>query len=44
MRPVPFWLDDVLRLAIATAAPLLPLSFTVFSVEELLMRLVQILF
>ena len=30
--------------AIATAAPLLPLSFTVFSIEELLMRLVQVLF
>jgi hypothetical protein len=38
MRPVPFGLDDVTRLAAATAAPLVPLLLTIFSPEELLMR------
>lgn len=31
MRPVPFGLDDISRLAAATAAPLLPLLLTIFS-------------
>jgi hypothetical protein len=44
MRPVPFGLDDITRLAAATAAPLLPLLFTIFSPEELLMRVVKVLF
>lgn len=43
MRFVPFTLQDVLRLAATTAAPLVPLGLTVLSVEELLSRLVQIL-
>jgi hypothetical protein len=44
MRAVPFDLRDVIRLAAATAAPLLPLGLTVFSLEELVMRIVKILF
>jgi hypothetical protein len=44
MRLVPFGLVDVTRLAAATAAPLIPLTLTIFSVEELITRLVKILF
>src|SRR5205823_2034342 len=44
MRPVPFNVKDMGRLAAATAAPLLPLGLTVFSLEELVMRIVKILF
>ena len=44
MRPVPFGLDDISRLALATAAPLAPLLLTVFPPEELIMRLVKIVF
>jgi hypothetical protein len=44
MRPVPFGLDDMTRLAIATAAPLLPLLLTIFSPEELMMRVIKVLF
>jgi hypothetical protein len=44
MRPVPFGLEDIARLAAATAAPLLPLLFTIFSPEELIMRIIKVLF
>jgi len=44
MRAVPFGLDDISRLAIATAVPLTPLLLTVFPPEELIMRLVKIVF
>jgi hypothetical protein len=44
MRPVPFGLDDVTRLAAATAAPLVPLLLTIFSPEELLVRIIKVLF
>jgi hypothetical protein len=44
MRAVPFGLDDMARLAAATAAPLVPLLLTVFSPEELILRLVKIVF
>ena len=44
MRPIPFGLDDITRLAAATAAPLLPLLLTIFSPEELVMRVVRLLF
>jgi hypothetical protein len=43
MRTIPFGLQDVSRLAIATAAPFAPLLLTVFTPEELLQRLVKIL-
>jgi hypothetical protein len=44
MRFVPFSLQDVTRLAVATAAPLLPLLLTIMPLEELLSRLVKIIF
>ena len=44
MRLVPFGLKDAARLAAATAAPLIPLGLTIFSLEELVTRLVKILF
>src|SRR5215831_14819035 len=43
-RAVPFGLEDISRLAAATAAPLLPLLLTIFSPEELFMRVVKIVF
>jgi len=44
MRVVPFGLQDVSRLAIATAFPLSPLLLTIFSFEELIMRIIKVLF
>ena len=44
MRAVPFKLDDIIRLAAATAAPLVPLLLTIFPLEELIERLVKIVF
>jgi hypothetical protein len=43
MKVVPFSVKDITRLAAVTAAPLLPLALTVFSAEELAMKLVKIL-
>jgi hypothetical protein len=43
MRVVPFGLKDVIQLAAATAAPLLPLALTVVSLEDLLNWLIKIL-
>jgi hypothetical protein len=44
MRPIPFGLDDITRLAAATAAPVLPLLLTIFSPEELVMHVIRLLF
>jgi hypothetical protein len=44
MRIVPFGPEDITRLAAATAAPLLPLTLTIFSLEELLTRLLKVVF
>jgi len=44
MRIVPFGVQDITRLAVTTALPLLPLGLTVFSLEELVMRLLKIVF
>ncbi|HXY49083.1 MAG TPA: hypothetical protein VEI01_06500 [Terriglobales bacterium] len=44
MRPVPFGLEDISRLAAATAAPLLPLALTIFSPEELIIRIIKVVF
>ena len=44
MRVVPFGLQDITRLAAATALPLLPLGLTMFSLEELVLRLLKIVF
>jgi hypothetical protein len=44
MRVVPFALQDVARLAIATVVPLAPLLLTVFSFEELITRVIKVVF
>ncbi len=44
MRPIPFGLNDISRLAAAAVAPLVPLLLTIFSLEELIMRLVKVVF
>jgi hypothetical protein len=44
MRLVPFRLEDVMWLTAATAAPLLPLMLTTFSVDELLAHLIKLIF
>jgi len=44
MRIVPFALEDVTLLAVTTALPLLPLVLTKFSLEELLVGLIKLLF
>lgn len=44
MRLVPFALTDVARLAIATAVPALPLLLTIMPLEELVTRLIKIIF
>jgi hypothetical protein len=44
MTLVPFSLKDITRLAVATVAPLLPLLFTIFSAEDMAMRIFRILF
>ena len=44
MRVVPFGLEDISRLAAATAAPLAPLLLTVFSFEDLVMRAIKVVF
>jgi hypothetical protein len=44
MRTVPFTRDTVLRLAVITLVPVAPLLLTMVSLEELLKRLLQILF
>ena len=44
MRAVPFGLQDMTRLAAATAAPLIPLLFTVWPPEEVIMRIVKVVF
>ena len=44
MRSVPFGLEDVSRLAAVTAAPFLPLLLTVWSPEELILRIIKVVF
>jgi hypothetical protein len=44
MRFVPFGLKDVTRLAVVAAIPLLPLTLTVFAVEELAAYAIKVLF
>ena len=44
MRVVPFGLQDVSRLALATAAPLSPLLLTIYSFEELVIRVFKVVF
>jgi hypothetical protein len=44
MNVVPFGAQDLSRLVLVTALPLLPLTLTVFSLEELVMRLLKVVF
>jgi hypothetical protein len=44
MRTVPFTKKNVLELAVITLLPVAPLLFTFFSVEELLVRMLKVLF
>jgi len=44
MNVVPFGLQDISRLVVVTALPLLPLTLTIFSPEELVMRLLKVVF
>jgi hypothetical protein len=44
MNVVPFGLQDITRMIIATAAPLAPLLFTIFSPEEMFTRVLKIVF
>ena len=44
MRIVPFGLDEIVRLAAITAAPLVPLTLTIWSLEQLLIRLIKVIF
>jgi hypothetical protein len=44
MRAVPFGLNEISRLAVVTAVPLLPLLLTMFSPEELIIRVIKTLF
>lgn len=44
MRTVPFGLEDISRLAAVTAAPFLPLLLTIWSPEELVLRIIKAVF
>jgi len=44
MRSIPFGLQDITRMAAVTAAPFLPLLLTIFSPEELIMRIIKVVF
>jgi hypothetical protein len=44
MRPVPFGAGLMARMAVITAAPLLPLTLTIFSLEDLADHLIKIVF
>jgi hypothetical protein len=44
MRMVPFGLQDMTRLAAATAAPMVPLLLLVWSPEEVITRIIKVLF
>jgi hypothetical protein len=44
MRVVPFGLQDLSRLALATAVPLSPLLLTIYSFEELAIRVFKVVF
>ena len=44
MRPVPFDLQDVALLVATTAMPILPLLLTVMPLEELVAKLVSVIF
>src|SRR4051794_31140776 len=43
MRPIPFTTDDVVRLLIATVAPIVPLLLTIMPLEQLLTQVAKII-
>ena len=43
MRPIPFGTNAVVILVVATVAPLVPLTLTIFSAEEVLVKIIKIL-
>jgi hypothetical protein len=43
IRPFPFTTRSVAALAVFVALPILPLTLTMFSLEELIARLIQVL-
>ena len=44
MRTVPFVTDDVIRLLVATVAPLVPLLLTIMSLDQLVTQAIKIIF
>jgi hypothetical protein len=44
MRTIPFGVEDITRLAAATVAHLLPLLLTIFTPEEVILRVIKIVF
>jgi hypothetical protein len=44
MRITPFGLQDIIRLAAVNAAPLVPLLLTVWPLEEVIMRVFNVVF
>ena len=44
MRSIPFATDDVVRLLIATVAPLVLLLLTIMPLEQLLTQVVKVIF
>jgi len=44
MRSVPFAKDDVVRLLIATVAPIVPLLLTIMPLDQLLAQVIKIIF
>lgn len=44
MRPIPFDMQDITRLAAVTAVPLLPLGLTVFSLDQMVTQILKVLF
>ena len=44
MRSLPFGHEDVSRLAVVTAAPFLPLLLTIWSLDELILRIIKVVF
>jgi hypothetical protein len=44
MRPIPFDMQDIVRLAAVTAVPLLPLGLLIFSLEQMVTQILKTLF
>jgi hypothetical protein len=44
MRAIPFATDDVVRLLIATVAPIVPLLLTIMPLEQLVTQAIKIIF